>query len=82
MAQTIYGMGVIVGPTLGPPLGGYVDRFSWPYIFTSIFLGIIATLLTLSFVRSPKYGEKLKSNQVDWLGIILWHLSSAPYNSY
>jgi DHA2 family multidrug resistance protein len=27
--------------------------------------------LTLSFVRSPKYGEKLKSNQVDWLGIIL-----------
>lgn len=34
MAQAIYGMGVIVGPTLGPPLGGYlVDHFSWPYIF-------------------------------------------------
>jgi DHA2 family multidrug resistance protein len=49
-----------------------VDRFSWPYIFyINIPLGIIATLLTLSFVRSPKYGEKLKSNQVDWLGIIL-----------
>jgi MFS family permease len=28
MAQAIYGMGVIVGPTLGPPLGGYlVDNF-------------------------------------------------------
>ena len=24
MAQAIYGMGVIVGPTLGPPLGGYL----------------------------------------------------------
>lgn len=73
MAQAIYGMGVIVGPTLGPPLGGYlVDHFSWPYIFyINIPLGIIATLLTLSFVRSPKYGEKLKSNQVDWIGIIL-----------
>jgi DHA2 family multidrug resistance protein len=73
MAQAIYGMGVIVGPTLGPPLGGYlVDHFSWPYIFyINIPLGIIATLLTLSFVRSPKYGEKLKSNQVDWYGIIL-----------
>ncbi|AWG22084.1 MFS transporter [Flavobacterium faecale] len=73
MAQAIYGMGVIVGPTLGPPLGGYlVDNFSWPYIFyINIPLGIIATLLTLSFVRSPKYGEKLKSNQVDWIGIIL-----------
>jgi hypothetical protein len=27
--------------------------------------------MTLSFVRSPKYGEKLKANQVDWIGIIL-----------
>jgi DHA2 family multidrug resistance protein len=34
-------------------------------------IGIIATLLTITFVRSPKYGEKLKSNQVDWIGIIL-----------
>ena len=73
MAQAIYGMGVIVGPTLGPPLGGYiVDHFSWPYIFyINLPIGIIATLLTLSFVRSPKYGEKLKAYQVDWLGIIL-----------
>ncbi|MCF6131906.1 DHA2 family efflux MFS transporter permease subunit [Flavobacterium wongokense] len=71
MAQAIYGMGVIVGPTLGPPLGGYlVDNFSWPYIFyINIPIGVAATLLTLSFVRSPKYGEKLKANQVDWLGI-------------
>ena len=73
MAQAIYGMGVIVGPTLGPPLGGYlVDTYSWPYIFyINIPLGIIATILAISFVRSPKYGEKLKANQVDWWGIIL-----------
>jgi DHA2 family multidrug resistance protein len=72
MAQAIYGMGVIVGPTLGPPLGGYiVDNFSWPYIFyINIPLGIIATLLTIGFVKSPKYGEKLKANQVDWWGIV------------
>ncbi len=71
MAQAIYGMGVIVGPTLGPPLGGYiVDHFSWPYIFyINIPIGIIATILTLFFVRSPKYGEKLSASQVDWWGI-------------
>ncbi|NDP26018.1 MAG: DHA2 family efflux MFS transporter permease subunit [Flavobacterium sp.] len=71
MAQAIYGMGVIVGPTLGPPLGGYiVDHFSWPYIFyINIPIGIFATLLTLMFVKSPKYGDKLKANQVDWWGI-------------
>lgn len=72
MAQAIYGMGVIVGPTLGPPLGGYiVDNFSWPLIFyINIPIGIAATILTLTFVRSPKYSEKLKANQVDWWGIL------------
>jgi len=72
MAQAIYGMGVIVGPTLGPPLGGYiVDSYSWPYIFyINIPIGIIATLLTLSYVKSPKYGEKMSSKQVDWYGIL------------
>lgn len=75
MAQAIYGMGVIVGPTLGPPLGGWIIdnvQGGWPYIFyINVPIGIAATLLTLTFVRSPKYGEKLKANQVDWLGIFL-----------
>lgn len=73
IAQAIYGLGVIVGPTLGPPLGGYItDNFSWPYIFyINIPIGIIAVLLTLSFVRSPKYAEKKTLSQVDFLGILL-----------
>ena len=73
MAQAIYGLGVIIGPTLGPPLGGYItDNFSWPYIFyINIPIGIIATLLTIRYVRSPKYGEKSAAKDVDWLGIAL-----------
>jgi len=71
MAQAIYGLGVIIGPTLGPPLGGYiVDNFAWPYIFyINIPIGVIATLLTLQFVRSPKYAEKKSVNEIDWFGI-------------
>jgi DHA2 family multidrug resistance protein len=73
MAQAIYVLGVIVGPTLGPPLGGYiVDNFSWPYIFyINIPVGIIAAILTIRFVRSPKYKEKTPIRQVDFLGISL-----------
>src|SRR5581483_3310185 len=73
MAQAIYVLGVIVGPTLGPPLGGYIiDHYSWPYIFyINIPVGIIAALLTLQYVRSPKYAEKRPVNEVDWLGIFL-----------
>lgn len=71
MAQAIYGLGVIVGPTLGPPLGGYiVYHATWPLIFyINIPLGIIAALLTLQFVRSPRYAEKSAIGDIDWLGI-------------
>lgn len=77
MAQAIYGLGVIIGPTLGPPLGGYiVDHASWPYIFyINIPIGVIAVLLTLQYVRSPKYGEKSLGRDIDWLGIGLLALT-------
>jgi MFS transporter, DHA2 family, multidrug resistance protein len=73
MAQAIYGLGVIIGPTLGPPLGGYIiDHFSWPYIFyINIPIGIVATLLTLQFVKSPKFFEKTLRKHIDFLGIAL-----------
>ena len=77
MAQAIYGLGVIIGPTLGPPLGGYiVDNFSWPYIFyINIPIGVVATLLTLQFVRSPKFNKKTLTRNIDFLGIILLAVS-------
>ena len=73
MAQAIYGLGVIIGPTLGPPLGGYITyNFSWPLIFyINIPIGVIAVLLTLQYVKSPKYAEKKSSSEIDWLGIAL-----------
>jgi len=73
MAQAIYVLGIIVGPTLGPPLGGYiVDNYSWPFIFyINIPVGILAAVLTVQFVRSPVYGSKRSASEVDWLGIIL-----------
>jgi MFS transporter, DHA2 family, multidrug resistance protein len=77
MAQAIYGLGVIIGPTLGPPLGGFiVDHYSWPFIFyINIPIGVIATLLTLQYVRSPKYAEKKTAKEVDWAGIGLLAVS-------
>ncbi|HEY0272149.1 MAG TPA: DHA2 family efflux MFS transporter permease subunit [Chitinophaga sp.] len=71
-AQAIYTLGVIVGPTLGPPLGGYIiDNYSWPYIFyINIPIGVLAALLALQYVRSPQYEQKRSASQVDWWGIV------------
>ncbi|PUZ24649.1 MFS transporter [Chitinophaga costaii] len=71
-AQAIYTLGVIVGPTLGPPLGGYIiDNYSWPYIFyINIPIGVMAALLALQYVRSPQYEQKRSASQVDWWGIV------------
>ena len=73
MAQALYGLGVIIGPTLGPPLGGYiVDHFHWPYIFyINIPIGTIAALLVFEFVRSPKYASKKGRGEIDYIGIAL-----------
>jgi DHA2 family multidrug resistance protein len=77
MAQAIYGLGVIIGPTLGPPLGGYiVEHYTWPYIFyINIPIGTIATLLTLQYVRSPIYAAKKALKDVDFAGIGLLAVS-------
>jgi MFS transporter, DHA2 family, multidrug resistance protein len=71
MATAMFGLGVVVGPTFGPTLGGYItDHFNWPWVFyINLPLGTIATLLAMNFIREPKYKQILGDN--DWLGILL-----------
>jgi len=73
IAQGIYTLGIIVGPTIGPTLGGYlVDNFGWRLIFyINIPIGIMAAILAAHYVRSPVFEQKRPANQVDWLGIFL-----------
>lgn len=73
MASGLFGMGLILGPTLGPTLGGYIiDNYSWPLIFTiNIPIGIIATLLSVSFIeRKRGEGKRKKEIEIDYTGIL------------
>ncbi len=71
LANAIYGMGVIIGPAIGPTLGGYiVDNASWQWIFyINIPFGIVATILTLLYVKEPK--EKMHAGKMDWLAFAM-----------
>src|ERR1700751_4154405 len=53
LATGLFGLGVVMGPTIGPTLGGWiVDNYSWPWIFyVNIPIGVAATLLAFSFIR-------------------------------
>src|SRR5881628_328929 len=65
MASGLFGMGLVLGPTLGPTLGGYlIENYSWPLIFTiNIPIGIIATLLSLSYI-GKKPGEGTRKAEI------------------
>jgi MFS transporter, DHA2 family, multidrug resistance protein len=71
LANGLFGLGVVLGPTIGPTLGGYiVDNYSWPYIFyINIPIGIVAALLTVSYIRQGEHDAKAAS--IDWAGIAL-----------
>jgi MFS transporter, DHA2 family, multidrug resistance protein len=71
-AMAIFGMGAMVGPAIGPTLGGWiVDNASWPLIFyINVPIGIVAFLMTLAFIPDPKYIQKPKGG-IDWTGLSL-----------
>jgi DHA2 family multidrug resistance protein len=71
IATAMFGLGAVVGPTLGPTIGGYItEHFSWPWIFyVNIPIGIIATFAAYLFIRETPKEEK--GRPIDWWGIVL-----------
>jgi DHA2 family multidrug resistance protein len=69
IGQAMFGVGIMVGPTLGPTLGGFiVDNWEWPWIFyINLPLGLIAGLMVWSYVRDAAH--QARATSVDWPGI-------------
>jgi DHA2 family multidrug resistance protein len=74
MAFAVYGLAVVVAPTIGPWLGGWItDNFSWRWIFyINVPVGIISLILTNLLISDPPYMKKsnLKAGfRIDYIGI-------------
>jgi DHA2 family multidrug resistance protein len=71
IGQAIFGVGVMVGPTIGPTLGGWiVDNYTWPWIFyINVPLGIFAFFMVLAYVRDASHQER--ADTIDFVGIAL-----------
>jgi MFS transporter, DHA2 family, multidrug resistance protein len=68
-ANGIFGAGIVMGPTLGPVLGGWLtDNYSWAWIFyVNIPIGILATFLSWRYIKGTK---KPLEGKIDYLGIL------------
>jgi MFS transporter, DHA2 family, multidrug resistance protein len=74
MAFAVYGLAVVVAPTIGPWLGGWItDNFSWRWIFyINVPVGIVSLLLTSVLVSDPPYMKAMaakRSFRIDYIGI-------------
>ena len=70
--QAIFLLGIIVAPTLGPTLGGWItDNYQWSWcFFINVPIGIVSALLVSTFLHDPPKRAKSTAT-VDWLGISL-----------
>jgi DHA2 family multidrug resistance protein len=80
LGSALYGMVVIIGPTIGPPLGGYLtDHFGWRMIFNiNVPLGLLAAFLASLFIKDhettgddARLHSQMRSAPVDVWGLTL-----------
>jgi len=62
LAFALYGVTAVVGPVVGPTLGGWItDNYSWRWIFyINVPVGILALLLVQLLVEDPPYLARMK----------------------
>jgi len=75
MAMALFGLGVMVGPTIGPTLGGWLtDNYGWPWIFyVNLPVGVLAALMIIAYVHDPEHQQRPPS--IDYIGIALLAMS-------
>jgi DHA2 family multidrug resistance protein len=70
LVQAIFLLGIIVAPTLGPTLGGWItDNYNWNWcFFINVPIGIAAAFLVSGFLQDPPEQQR-RTGTVDWFGI-------------
>ncbi len=80
MAMAVYTMVILIGPAIGPVLGGWLtDNYSWPWIFyINLPVGLLGIFMTWRNVHEPedvraanRARAEIQRRHMDWAGIAL-----------
>ena len=80
MAMALFAMAIMVGPAVGPTLGGYiVDNYHWSWIFfINLPVGVLGLFMVWRFVHEPddiraanRVAARQQRRHLDWAGIAL-----------
>jgi MFS transporter, DHA2 family, multidrug resistance protein len=66
-AMALWTMGALIGPILGPTLGGWLtENYNWRSVFyINVPIGVLAALGLLTFLRET---SRNAANKLDWIG--------------
>ena len=76
-AMSVYAIGVVVAPILGPTVGGWLtDDYSWRWVFyINIPIGILAVILCSILLEDPPHIKEARRVRIDFIGfglLIVW----------
>ncbi len=75
LAFALYGVTVVVAPTVGPTLGGWItDSYSWRWIFfINLPVGILALFLVFRLIEDPPWAKRVAGAgvKIDYIGVAL-----------
>ncbi|MEZ5773478.1 MAG: DHA2 family efflux MFS transporter permease subunit [Hyphomicrobiaceae bacterium] len=74
-AMAIWGIGIMLGPVLGPTLGGFItDSLGWRFVF---YINLPVGLLNLVLLATFLSEQRTRPSRVDWIGAALLGLGIA-----
>lgn len=77
ISMSVYSIGVVVAPILGPTLFGWLtDNYSWRWVFhINLPVGIFAVAMCLLFLEDPPYLKTTNTRRIDYIGfglLVIW----------
>ena len=78
-AMALFGMGVMVGPILGPTLGGWLtDHYSWRWVFyVNVPIGAVVLAGLIGFMPETERAP----SRFDWAGFLLLSLGVGTFQA-